>query len=1025
MKKIQHSTKLWIIFIFTCLSLNTQGQGWDMTYGNPDERDHQVESFETADGSIYVVSSDRDNSRGVISLAKISANGELIWEKTYDDVMGLIHIQYAGRLSNGNFLIAGYFYEQGDRGLRFIEVDEAGEVVNFKSKTHNSSDYGPYLVTLTTDEHLIAVGPRNNADYNTYLKKYALDGTTLATHLHDLAPENHNYFGNEGIVATSDGGAAIIGELHDDVGDTLRHRLVKFTEDGAVDWIEDFTPCHSLKFYALQQMANDDLVVLAAEGFYTDTSSSGTFSVDFDYFLKRINNLGEEQWKLSTAAGSLHPNRSVTRFGLPLLEDDNQELILWAERYPVGMVGARIDVAGNVVDVKDVLIEDGVHVSYSTLLTSDNHFLVAGDYNPISGESDIYFFKTDAEFNLIWDKSTNVLNYESCQFLKQLNDGNYLGVGRYSTSTSNTDNYIVKIDTAGHINEKFVEGNIFFDQVENCEQDDTEIPLVNWIVAVTGTPPNYAVSDSMGYYWADNIDDQDLALSLTPPNPYWEACENPVLDTFPAGSNTVQADFPLQAIIDCPYMEVDIGSARLRYCEDGEYVIRYCNTGTIPSEEEDSYIELNFDSTLTITGASVDWTATGHNSYIVPIGSVASLECGSFTVAYHTGCDTTQIGAARCSDAHIFPDTICDPMLIEYQGAFIELSATCETDSLYFKIKNTGDEPMDIPSNFIVIEDAVLLQNGAVTLETAMEKTLAVPANGSTYHLQVEQVTGAPGQQMPIIGIEGCGLNGSGTFSTGFLNQFPFGNEEPTMDMDCRTIVASWDPNEKLAFPIGYGEEHYINQNQALDYQINFQNTGTATAFKVVLKDTLSPLLDPSTLQVGAASHPFDYKLYGNGILEFTFDPIALPDSNANEAASHGFVQYHIQQQPDNPLESIILNRAGIYFDNNPVVITNYTMHTIGRPFFEIVSVEYPEASPSKILVYPNPMATQAVIDLQGFPVQQGQLSLYNIAGQLVRRLDFAQSPFVFDKNGLGDGLYFFKIESGGRLMGSGKLMVR
>lgn len=231
--------------------------------------------------------------------------------------------------------------------------------------------------------------------------------------------------------------------------------------------------------------------------------------------------------------------------------------------------------------------------------------------------------------------------------------------------------------------------------------------------------------------------------------------------------------------------------------------------------------------------------------------------------------------------------------------------------------------------------------------------------------------------------------------------------------------------NEKLAFPIGYAEEHYIDQNQALDYQINFQNTGTATAFKVVLKDTLSPLLDPSTLQVGAASHSFDYKLSGNGILEFTFDPIALPDSNANEAASHGFVKYHIQQQPNNPLELVILNRAGIYFDNNPVVITNYTMHTIGRPFFEIVSVEYPEETPSKIFIYPNPVAAQAIIDLQGFPVQHGQFSLYNIAGQLLRQLDFEQSPFVFDKNGLGSGLYFFKIESGGRLMGNGKLMVR
>ena len=118
-----------------------------------------------------------------------------------------------------------------------------------------------------------------------------------------------------------------------------------------------------------------------------------------------------------------------------------------------------------------------------------------------------------------------------------------------------------------------------------------------------------------------------------------------------------------------------------------------------------------------------------------------------------------------------------------------------------------------------------------------------------------------------------------------------------------------------------------------MEYLIRFQNTGTDTAFLVVIRDTISPFLDPATVRPGASSHPYTWSLMNNGSLKFTFENIMLPDSNINEAASHGFIKFKIQQQPENLPGTTIHNQAGIYFDYNAPVITNQTTHKIQDRF--------------------------------------------------------------------------------------------
>ncbi|MCB0641398.1 MAG: T9SS type A sorting domain-containing protein, partial [Phaeodactylibacter sp.] len=75
--------------------------------------------------------------------------------------------------------------------------------------------------------------------------------------------------------------------------------------------------------------------------------------------------------------------------------------------------------------------------------------------------------------------------------------------------------------------------------------------------------------------------------------------------------------------------------------------------------------------------------------------------------------------------------------------------------------------------------------------------------------------------------------------------------------------------------------------------------------------------------------HDFFTELNLNeGIVNFYFPDILLPDSNANEPASHGHIIYRIRPKTGLTEGTRIENSADIYFDFNPPIQTNTTYST-------------------------------------------------------------------------------------------------
>jgi hypothetical protein len=139
--------------------------------------------------------------------------------------------------------------------------------------------------------------------------------------------------------------------------------------------------------------------------------------------------------------------------------------------------------------------------------------------------------------------------------------------------------------------------------------------------------------------------------------------------------------------------------------------------------------------------------------------------------------------------------------------------------------------------------------------------------------------------------------------------------------------------------------------NHELHYTIRFQNTGTYLAENVVIRDTLPLALDILTLRMGPASHPYTYTASGNGILEFTFSGINLPDSASNEPGSHGLVSFSIEPMLPLTLGEEITNVADIYFDFNPPIHTPEATVTVTSP----TGLPSAHKAPAKLFVYPVP----------------------------------------------------------------------
>lgn len=213
-------------------------------------------------------------------------------------------------------------------------------------------------------------------------------------------------------------------------------------------------------------------------------------------------------------------------------------------------------------------------------------------------------------------------------------------------------------------------------------------------------------------------------------------------------------------------------------------------------------------------------------------------------------------------------------------------------------------------------------------------------------------------------------------------------------------LVGAYDPNDKTCL-----EGEIISPTQIgdyLHYLIRFQNTGTFYAENVVVVDTLDATkFDLSSVQVLESSHPTHIDLIKN-TLQFYFEGIMLPDSFSNEPASHGYVFFKIKTKNTLATNTTVQNKAEIYFDFNPPVITNTATST----FTNTVGIT-PSVSRNNLQFYPNPAHTTLTIQV----AKASSVSLFNAIGEIIKE-EPVQTKSIWDISSLPSGIYMIKADS-------------
>lgn len=211
-----------------------------------------------------------------------------------------------------------------------------------------------------------------------------------------------------------------------------------------------------------------------------------------------------------------------------------------------------------------------------------------------------------------------------------------------------------------------------------------------------------------------------------------------------------------------------------------------------------------------------------------------------------------------------------------------------------------------------------------------------------------------------------------------------------------QTVVNSGPENNKTCL-----EGATVTTAQAgayAHYVIRFENTGSAVAQNVVVKDIVdTSKFDPATLRPLDGSHPFETRISGNRV-EFVFMNSGI------DPGSGGYLAFKIKTLPTLVVGDSFSNTASVYFDYAAPVFTNTETTVIqaltGQEFGTIAGLH----------IYPNPVNNLLHIATEN-QTEIKTASIYNALGQL---LQVTANPVnaTLDASRLPTGTYFLHLDT-------------
>ena len=247
------------------------------------------------------------------------------------------------------------------------------------------------------------------------------------------------------------------------------------------------------------------------------------------------------------------------------------------------------------------------------------------------------------------------------------------------------------------------------------------------------------------------------------------------------------------------------------------------------------------------------------------------------------------------------------------------------------------------------------------------------------------------------------------------INDIDVSNNNDSMT---QVIVASYDPNDKTE---AHGSQILFadfDNTDFLYYTIRFQNTGTSNAIDVRLEDILDNSLDEQSIRMIDASHNYNMDRVNNKVV-WNFTGIQLKPADQNEALSKGYVSFKIKPKPGYAVGTIIPNTAGIYFDSNPVIVTN----TFNTKFVAVLANTSFESG--NFALYPNPAHKQVEIDLLNTTETIKTIEINDVLGKCIKKASGLNAVHqTLDVADFAKGIYFIEVTTSNYLKQIKKLIV-
>lgn len=980
-----------LMLAILCASLTLVGQGYEKKFGGPKD-DFGQAILQTKDHGYIEVGSTNgiqgDDNDVDIFIVRTDVDGTVVWTRRYDE--GFIEqAEDVIQTSDGNYLVAGFRQATAISAEQtyLVKISRQGDILFSRSYGEEGLDERGRQITRLAGEGYLITGYRKQAGSSrndVLVTKVNENGDKLWSSVVGGSFSSEGF----GTIVNPDG-SFIVGanaqSSNNALSDVALHGL---DASGEVQWSKYYgTDNKSEQLKKIIRTQDDHLVFVGS----TDNSNKA--------LIAKANLNGDTLWYHEIDAGPLDDILNSV-----IEEDGGENLVAVGQTVPTP---ANLDVLMVKVRAADGLVlwqrrlgdEETLDVGADLAQTLDGGFALAG-------------------FSARFD---GVLGNELVLF---------------------------KTDDLGGLQTNYLRGKVYFPEGNDCgPYEEGDLGLTGWLVkAKSDDATFFGSTDSLGNYDL-RVDRGMYEVSLLRRNDRWNLCDpDPLMVDLTEPYDSNFHDFPLQPAYDCPLLEVTMSATPAIQCDTQRITINYSNSGT--ASATDASIEVALDENLTLLSASLTPAEVNDSTIVFDLGDIDPSTEGTITLNVRVACNTVVDGQAISSRATIFPLIECVPVSDDWDESSIVVTSRCDrVEGLSFTITNVGNSIMSGTSSYVIVEDIALREMGTFgPLPSMGSEVIPVDISGDgdvgTFRLIAEQSPGHPGSLFPTAVAEGCQTSPTGevAFSTGFVAQFPDNDEDLHIDILTQEIVAL-DHGAALqmtAFPRGYQDSIIIPKTD-IEYSVFFALPGNDSYERVVIRDTLPEQLDFNSLEMGAASHPYDFVLYQDGILKITFDSIRIfsggGTGEAEAVSRQGYVSYRLSQEPNLTTGTVIRNRAAVYFDYEAPVFSGQVRHVVGCAdiFTEdgclLTSTDrnLPRATGVNIKASPNPVSDRTTVQITGWNPQNTEFNfrLFDATGRTVYETSFQGDNFEFLRPNLAGGAYFYEVSGGGYLLGGGHLILR